>query len=166
MRKSKKKTEDQIFKSEQTPEREVSLPVESTQTTETPAALTEDVPVAAAPAAKHRGRKARFEKAEAEQFAPKRTRKTKVAKMAAELAPRKHKGKEKTAIPETAEEAVVIQYAGQELDVAELRERVITAYVEAGHRRGRISKLNLYIKPEDQKVYYVINDKISGSIDF
>jgi hypothetical protein len=43
---------------------------------------------------------------------------------------------------------------------------MIPACVETGHQRGRISKLNLYIKPEDRKVYYVINDKISDSIDF
>jgi hypothetical protein len=127
----------------------------------------ESAPDAAAPALKRRGgRKPKAEKPEAEQSAPKRGRKTKVGKIAAELSPIKHKRKEKAEIPANAEETVFLQYNGQELDIAELKERIIAAYVEAGHRRGRISKLNLYIKPEDHKAYYVINDKISGSIDF
>jgi hypothetical protein len=83
-----------------------------------------------------------------------------------EKTPLKHKQKEKTNMPADAEESIWVQYAGQELDVNELRKKVIDAHVEAGHRAGRIKKMDLYIKPEDQKVYYVINDKISGSIDF
>jgi hypothetical protein len=99
-------------------------------------------------------------KAGTEQTAPKHTRKAKP-----EQSLLGQKSKDKTGLPSSAEETILVQYAGQELNVGELRKQVIAAHVEAGHRAGRISKLNVYIKPEEQKVYYVVNDKISGSID-
>ncbi len=66
----------------------------------------------------------------------------------------------------TAEKKVLIQYGGNEWSVADLEEKVIAAYVAAGHRRGRITKLDIYIKPEERKIYYAINDKATGSADF
>jgi hypothetical protein len=127
----------------------------ATEVEETPEApaveAQEEVPaVEAAPAPKHRARKAKAETQENEQ-----PKKRSISKK-----------KENADVPASAEESIVLQYDGRELNIAELKERVISAYVEAGHRRGRISKLNLYIKPEDRKVYYVINDKVSDSIDF
>ncbi len=62
-------------------------------------------------------------------------------------------------------ESIILQSAGIACDVNEVKERVIAAYVAAGHRRGRISKLEIYLKPEDRKAYYVINAKTTGSID-
>jgi hypothetical protein len=166
MRKPKKKIEKQAVQSEQTKDALVSAAAEGEQAAEAPVALAQEAPVVTDPAPKRRGRKAKAEKPEAEEAAPKRIHKTKVGKMAAELSSMKKKQKEKAEIPANAEETVFLQYGGQEVNVAELRERIIAAYVEAGHRRGRISKLNIYMKPEDQKVYYVINDKTSGSINF
>ncbi len=64
------------------------------------------------------------------------------------------------------ERTALIQYGGGEWSVADLEEKAIAAYVAEGHRRGRISKLTVYIKPEEKKIYYVINDKITGSTEF
>jgi hypothetical protein len=167
MRKSKEKTKKRVIKKEQPQETLASENAASEAVQETPVALAqEETPTVTAPEPKHRGRKPKSESPETEQAAPKRTRKAKVGKIAAELSPFKRKGKDKTDIPANAEETILLQYGGQELNVAELREKILASYVEAGHRKGRISKLNLYIKPEDRKVYYVINDKTSGSIDF
>jgi hypothetical protein len=113
---------------------------------------------------KRRGRKPKSESQASERSVLRRARNSEADKL--EKALLKHKRKDKTDIPANAEESITLQYAGQDLDIAELRKKVIAAHIEAGHRAGRISKLNLYIKPEDLKVYYVINDKISGSIDF
>jgi len=63
-------------------------------------------------------------------------------------------------------EEILIQYDGSEWNVAALKERAIADYVAAGHQRGRISKLSVYLKPDERKVYYVVNDKIAGSADF
>jgi hypothetical protein len=168
MGKNNKRAMKQAAKNEQTADVLTTPVSEETQAAEIPVSpVQESAPDAVAPAIKRKGgRKAKAEKSEAEQSAPKRAHKTRVGKLAAELSPIKHKRKEKTEIPANAEESVFLQYDGQELNIAELKERIIAAYVEAGHRRGRISKLNLYIKPEDHKAYYVINDKISGSVDF
>ncbi len=64
------------------------------------------------------------------------------------------------------ERTALIQYGGGEWSIADLEEKAIAAYVAEGHRRGRISKLTVYIKPEEKKIYYVINDKITGSTEF
>lgn len=63
-------------------------------------------------------------------------------------------------------EEVILQYGGTDWNIADLKEKVISAYVAEGHRRGRISKLVLYVKPEENKVYFVINGKNTGNIDF
>ena len=44
-------------------------------------------------------------------------------------------------------------------------EKVIAAYVAEGHRESSVKRLRLYIKPEDRKAYYVVNEKVSGSVD-
>jgi len=63
-------------------------------------------------------------------------------------------------------EEVLIQYDGGEWDVAALKEKAIAAYVAADHQRDEISKLSVYLKPDERKVYYVVNEKIAGSADF
>ena len=65
----------------------------------------------------------------------------------------------------TVTEAIIVQSAGTEWNVAEIRERVIAAYVAEGHRWGRVRELTLYLKPEEHKVYYVINGKINGCVE-
>jgi len=67
---------------------------------------------------------------------------------------------------DSIERVALLQYGGGEWSIADLEEKAIAAYVGEGHRRGRISKLSVYIKPEEKKLYYVINDKITGSTEF
>ncbi len=71
-----------------------------------------------------------------------------------------------TETQQTATEEMILQHNGGEWNMAELKEKAVAAYVAEGHRRGRIKKLILYVKPEERKIYYVVNDKISGNIDF
>ncbi len=61
-------------------------------------------------------------------------------------------------------ETVILQSAGAEWNLADVKERVLAAYVAQGHRRGRVSEFTLYLKPEEHKAYYVINGKITGDI--
>jgi len=67
---------------------------------------------------------------------------------------------------DTFAKETLIQYGGGEWSVADLEEKAIAAYVAEGHRRGRISKLTVYLKPEERKIYYVVNNKTTGSVDF
>lgn len=63
------------------------------------------------------------------------------------------------------QEAVYVQFAGEEFVVEEVMEKAKAAYVAEGHRVSAIKSIRLYIKPEERKAYYVINEKAAGSID-
>ena len=88
---------------------------------------------------------------------------------AAKAAPKKAAAKKpaakKPAAPKKVAETLVIQAAGNEWDTAAVKEQVIAAYVAAGHARSSISSLTVYIKPEERKAYYVVNEKAGGSVD-
>lgn len=59
-----------------------------------------------------------------------------------------------------------IQFGGNDIDVAKVEESIKAKFVEEGHRAGNIKALDIYIKPEENKAWYVINDgKFDGSID-
>lgn len=60
---------------------------------------------------------------------------------------------------------VFVQFAGEEFGVEEVMEKAKAAYIAEGHRASAIKSVRLYIKPEERKAYYVINDKAAGSID-
>ncbi len=71
----------------------------------------------------------------------------------------------KKAAGQAMKETIILQSAGVEWNVAEIREKVMTSYLAEGHRRGWIKTLALYVKPEERRVYYVINEKITGSVE-
>lgn len=69
-------------------------------------------------------------------------------------------------VKEPAVSVVTIQYDGKDADVAKVEENIKAKFVAEGHRAGNIKKLEVYIKPQDGKAYYVINDgKFTGDID-
>ena len=76
----------------------------------------------------------------------------------------------KTAVKEEVKKVekkdeVFVQFAGEEYSVEEVMEKAKAAYVAEGHRAAAIKSVRLYIKPEERKAYYVINEKAAGSID-
>ena len=62
-------------------------------------------------------------------------------------------------------EEIYLQAGGAEWNVSECRERAVAAFVEKGHRASSVKKLVIYLKPEEGKAYYVVNDDESGSFD-
>lgn len=80
--------------------------------------------------------------------------KTEKAVSKAEKAP----AKRRTAAPKVA---LYVQYAGKQVSEAELVEAV-----KAGWTGAPIKTLNLYVKPEDGFVYYVVNGDESGKLEF
>ena len=46
-----------------------------------------------------------------------------------------------------------------------VKEQIVAAYVAEGHRASAIKKLTIYLKPEERKAYYVINEKATGDVD-
>ena len=58
--------------------------------------------------------------------------------------------------------ALYVQFAGNEVTEADIIDKVKAAYVAEGHKESAIKEINLYVKPEEYAVYYVINDKAIG----
>jgi len=58
---------------------------------------------------------------------------------------------------------IFIQFAGFEFSHDELLEKVKADYIAQTGKKTITSK-KLYVKPEDMKVYYVINDKFMGDV--
>ena len=52
-----------------------------------------------------------------------------------------------------------------EWNVTDCKERAVAAFVAEGHKASAVKKLAVYLKPEEGKAYYVVNDEVNGSID-
>lgn len=57
---------------------------------------------------------------------------------------------------------VILQYAGNEYETEELLKKAETEY--AKENKAAIKQIKLYVKPEEGKAYYVVNDDVNGSI--
>ena len=58
-----------------------------------------------------------------------------------------------------------IQADGREYKESEILAKVEQAYMDAGHKLTSMKSLQLYIKPEDNAAYYVINAEVTGKVD-
>lgn len=96
----------------------------------------------------------------AEKAAPVKAEKAPAKKAAAPKAPKAPKAVK--AAPVAAE--VYVQYGVMEWKAAELTEMAKAAYTAAGNTDA-VASVKLYIKPEERKAYYVINDTATGSIE-
>ena len=77
----------------------------------------------------------------------------------------KKRGPKPKAETKEAVQNVYVQFAGKEILTADLAAQVTEKWVALGHRASSIKELNLYVKPEDNAAYYVINGKESGKIE-
>lgn len=80
------------------------------------------------------------------------------------------KAPDKKATPAKAAKAEIkttlyVQFAGNEATEADIIDKVKAAYVAEGHKESAIKEINLYVKPEEYAVYYVINDKAIGKVN-
>lgn len=86
-----------------------------------------------------------------------------VKKTAAKAAPKKpavKKAATKKVAPKTE---VLLQYQYQEVTVAEIEKRVLAQYKK--DKTGEDAKtVKIYVKPEENTAYYVVNDKFRGSV--
>ena len=55
--------------------------------------------------------------------------------------------------------SVELQFAGKSVSYDALVDNAKAAFVNAGHKASEIKTVNLYVKPEESMVYYVINDE-------
>lgn len=64
-----------------------------------------------------------------------------------------------------AADEVIIQYNFKEISHKDILARVRQAYKDSG-ATDIITSLQAYVKPEESKIYYVINKNITGSIEY
>ena len=58
-----------------------------------------------------------------------------------------------------------VEYAGKQVDEKVVVASVKQVWTEAGNKVKDIKTMDLYIKPEESAVYYVINETFTGSVE-
>ena len=111
-------------------------------------------------------------KAEATKAAAKTTEKAAEAKTTetAKKAPAKKTTARKTPAKRTTTkkaavvtEEVYLQYAGKEFSSADLTAKVKEIWKEMGKKAADLKDIKVYVKPEENAAYYVINNEQTGS---
>lgn len=65
----------------------------------------------------------------------------------------------------TVKETVYLQYLGKEINKDDLVKQVKDIWTkELNNKAGDLKSVTLYLKPEENMAYYVINDDVTGSI--
>ena len=65
----------------------------------------------------------------------------------------------------TVTETVYLQYLGKEINKDDLVKQVKEIWTkELQNKAGDLKSITLYLKPEENMAYYVINDDVTGSI--
>ena len=95
--------------------------------------------------------------------APKKTAAPKKAAAPKKEAPAKKAPAKKAPVKKEIKTAVYVQYAGKEAEVEKLVAAANKAYVAAGHKETDIKTVEIYVKPEENTAYYVINGEGSDN---
>lgn len=66
----------------------------------------------------------------------------------------------------SAKKNVVIQYQGRERSEKNLLDLIYQNMIDRGIKEEEIEDVDIYVKPEEQAVFYVVNKKIEGQIAF
>ena len=66
----------------------------------------------------------------------------------------------------SAKKNVVIQYQGRERSEKNLLDLIYQNIIDRGIKEEEIEDVDIYVKPEEQAVFYVVNKKIEGQIAF
>lgn len=59
-----------------------------------------------------------------------------------------------------------VEYQGKQVEDKAILASVKKAWTEAGNKVGDMKTVELYIKPEESAVYYVINGTETGKVEF
>ena len=60
---------------------------------------------------------------------------------------------------------VYIQFSGNESIVDAITKKAKDQFIAEGHKEEDIKSLKIYLKPEDNAAYYVVNDENAGKVD-
>ena len=92
---------------------------------------------------------------------------TKTTKAKAE---KEEKAEKKPAAKRTTKKAVkttfVVQAGEKEVSMEEAVARVKEAWVAAGNVEKDLKEIAVYVKPEDNAIYYVVNGDVTGKVEF
>ncbi|MBQ3512573.1 MAG: hypothetical protein IJA32_02065 [Lachnospiraceae bacterium] len=55
-----------------------------------------------------------------------------------------------------------VEYAGNQVEDKAIIAQAKAIWAQQGNKMKDLTSLNLYVKPEENAVYYVFNDEISG----
>lgn len=78
----------------------------------------------------------------------------------------KKKAVKKAAPKKEMKTSVVVEYKGKQVEEKEMIAAVKKAWTKSGRRIGEIKTMTLYVKPEENAVYYVINGIDTGAVPF
>lgn len=62
-------------------------------------------------------------------------------------------------------EEVIFQFYGKDYDTEDIVKKAKEAFTAEGDKKTAIKDMSVYIKPEEGKAYYVVNNDKTGSLD-
>jgi len=74
--------------------------------------------------------------------------------------------KKKTAPKKEIKINTIVEYHGKQVEEKVIVAAVKKAWTKAGNKVGDIKTIEIYIKPEEESVYYVINGLNTGRVGF
>lgn len=96
--------------------------------------------------------------------AAKKATKAKDEKVEKEVAEKKPAAKRTT--KKAVKTTFVVQAANKEVSMEEAIARVKEAWVATGNKEADIKEIAVYVKPEENSIYYVVNGDVTGRVDF
>ena len=60
---------------------------------------------------------------------------------------------------------MILQFNGREFDLGAVETNVKKSWKDSGRKLSEIADLDIYVKPEEAAVYYVVNKEIEGKVE-
>ena len=60
---------------------------------------------------------------------------------------------------------MILQFNGREFDLGAVEANVKKSWKDSGRKLSEIVDLDIYVKPEEATVYYVVNKEIDGKVE-
>ncbi|MBR1711292.1 MAG: hypothetical protein IJ719_21135 [Clostridia bacterium] len=62
-------------------------------------------------------------------------------------------------------EQVILQYGNTSADITDLNAKVRQIWKDGGNKVADLKSISIYVKPEENAAYYVINENVDGKIE-
>lgn len=85
------------------------------------------------------------------------------AKTEAKAAAKKASAKKAEVKADLKKENVILQFAGKEIEIDSIVDLAKDDF--KANNKGYIRSISVYVKPEDNAAYYVVNNKTTGKVD-